>query len=240
MTYTIKVQSFEGPLEVLLRLIEERRLSVNEISLAEVTQGFFEHLRALEQEASKQKVTNDQLTAFLVISATLVLIKSKSLLPGFYLTKEEEEDVSDLTSRLEEYKKIKELSNMLSDNLSKRRSIYSRNPFIGIEKQFIPPKKFNLTELPIIMKRLLEAIPAKEILPEKKVKKVISLEKKISELETRIQKGMVNSFNDFVGGKKEKTEIIVSFLALLELIKLGIAAANQNAQFSNISIEKNG
>ena len=106
MSYTIKVASFEGPLELLLNLIEERKFSINTVALAEVTQGYFEYLTYLEKEVREDKTTYEQLSAFLVVASTLVLIKSKSLLPGFQLSGEEEEGIADLTARLEIYKQI--------------------------------------------------------------------------------------------------------------------------------------
>ena len=92
--YSIKTETFEGPLELLLNLVEGRKFFINEISLASVTDEYIAHAKSLN--------TNDlsELTSFLSITATLILIKSRSLLPGFVVTKEEEKDIEDLESRL--------------------------------------------------------------------------------------------------------------------------------------------
>lgn len=237
MTYKIKLDKFEGPLDLLLDLIEQKKLSINEITLSKVTQEYFNYLKTLEEKIIEKKVAYEELSAFLVIASTLILIKSKSLLPGFKLTKEEEEDVSNLKERLEEYKKIREFSKQIDNLLINKKRLFTKEPFMGLEGHFIPPPPIPLIELPKIIRELLQALPPKEILPEKKVKEVISIEKKISELENRIQKNVVKSFSEVVG-RKEKTEVIVSFLALLELIKLGIIAARQEKTFSNIDLKR--
>ena len=101
-SYTVKTDTFEGPLELLLSLVEGRKLFINEISLASVTDEYIKHAKSL----SKNDLS--ELTSFLSIAATLILIKSRSLLPGFVVTKEEEKDIKDLESRLALYSLIRE------------------------------------------------------------------------------------------------------------------------------------
>jgi len=238
MSYTIKVASFEGPLELLLNLIEERKFSINTVALAEVTQGYFEYLTYLEKEVREDKTTYEQLSAFLVVASTLVLIKSKSLLPGFQLSGEEEEGIADLTARLEIYKQIRDVAGHIEQRLYKRTPLFTREPFEGVHVQFLPPDVFSVDMLPQIMKNLLVSIPFKALIPKKQIKEVISIEKKIKELENRIREGLVKSFSEFVGHSTKRTDIIVSFLALLELIRLGIIVVEQRNHFSDIMLRK--
>ena len=101
LPYSVKTSAFEGPLELLLNLVESRKLFINEISLASVTDDFLAYARSLP----KNDLT--ELTSFLSIAATLILVKSRSLLPGFIVTKEEEKDITDLETRLALYAMIR-------------------------------------------------------------------------------------------------------------------------------------
>lgn len=237
MAYAVRTQTFEGPLEVLLDLITERKLAINTISLAEVTQGYFLYLEALKSSAGMTKEQYGELSEFLRVAATLILIKSKSLLPGFHLSPEEEKDVSDLEGRLKTYQRVRELAEILGERYAHPRPVYLREPFVGVEQSFIPPKTFDLASLPGIMESLLGAIPGREQLPEKKVREIVSLEDKIQELRVRIERGLARSFAEFVGSDTDHTNVIVSFLALLELVKVGVVSAHQDEKFGHIAMQ---
>ena len=104
MKYKFKLDQFEGPLNLLLDMIESRKLSISSVSLAKITDEYIKHIRKLE-EFPKEEVAE-----FLVVASTLMLIKSRSLLPGIELSEEEEKDIYDLEFRLNLLKKIRELS----------------------------------------------------------------------------------------------------------------------------------
>src|SRR5665647_1776763 len=106
--YKIKQGTFEGPLELLLSLIEDKKLFVNEISLAEVTNEYISYIKSLSDVSSDKHIAD--VSYFILIAATLILIKSKSLLPDLSLTEDEEEKISDLEARLRLYKIIKNAS----------------------------------------------------------------------------------------------------------------------------------
>lgn len=238
MTYTIASRAFEGPIDLLLQLVEERSLAISEISLSEVTEGYFTYLRALEAEAAEHRLTYHDIVGFLAIASTLILVKSRSLLPGFAISEEEEEDIHDLEARLKEYQRIKQLTEEIANIIAHPKPIATRNAYIGVAPSFAPPPQFALDTLPVILKKLLAVLPEKSTLPERTVARVMSLEDKIADLEARIKQGMVKSFTEFVGGDGEKTNVIVSFLALLELVKLGTISVNQDAMFGGISIDQ--
>ena len=108
--YQIKQDKFEGPVDVLLELIEGQKLSINEISLGKVTDEFIAYFKKLEEhETADQEV----LAEFLVIAAQLLLIKSRSLLPQFQVSPEEEGSVAELVDRLRQYQRLKELAQEL-------------------------------------------------------------------------------------------------------------------------------
>ncbi len=236
MPYAVRTRAYEGPLEVLLDLIADRKLTINTISLVEVTQGYFTYLEELKTSVADAKIQYAETAEFLRVAATLILIKSKSLLPGFYMTAEEEKDVSDLEERLKIYQHVRALSVILGERYAHPHPVYVRDAFIGVERTFIPPRTFDLAALPEVMQSLLGAIPVREQLPEKKVREIVSLEDKIRELKERIERGLVASFSDFVGTNKDQTNIIVSFLALLELVKVGVVIADQEQKFGHIAM----
>jgi segregation and condensation protein A len=233
MTYQIKLEKFEGPLAMLLELIEKRKLSINEVSLADVTDQYVEYLKTLEGFPLLE-VSN-----FVAIVSTLILIKSASLIPSFELSEEETGDIKDLERRLQIYSQIRNFAAVLGQSFAKN-IMFNREAFLGLSFGFLEPKGVTKQKLFSAMKQIIANLPVKEILPNALVKKTISLEKKIGDIIGRIQQQIELSFSDAIaGGKKEKVEIIISFLAVLELIKRGFIIVEQSAVFENIKIMKN-
>lgn len=232
--YAIKAGQFEGPLDLLLTLIEKRKMSINDVSLTEITDQYLDYLKHLED------FPMEEVALFIGISSTLMLIKSRSLMPTLELTESEEESIEDLEKRLVIYRYIRDLSLKMARSFGKR-PVFSREGFKGIDMGFIEPKGVNAQILQETLKSVIDNLPQKECLTEAQVKKIISLEEKILELTERIKNKLEISFEEFVNlDKKEKDEkkieIIVSFLAMLELVKQGVVSANQNNLFDNINI----
>ncbi|MDP2593990.1 MAG: segregation/condensation protein A, partial [bacterium] len=213
LDFNIKTDAYEGPLEVVLDLIEARKLLVNDLALASITDDFVRHVRA-------QDVFPVEETAFFIqIAATLLLIKSKSLLPDLALSEEESADVEDLRRRLEAYAKVREAAAELSRIYGKR-VMYpagERAP----EAFFAPSKDLTAEGLEGALARVLAAREVIEELPEHRVKPMITIEEMMDRLAKRVQSAMNLSFKEFAGSHEEKIEVIVSFLALLELVKQG-------------------
>jgi len=228
--YQIKIQQFEGPLDLLLSLIEEQKLSINDISLAEVSGQYLDYLKGFPQLPRAQTVS------FLVVAATLILIKSKSLLPSLALTGEEEESIEDLKKRLEFYKKMRRFSFHIN-SLYGKNTVYKREAFAGVKLGFIEPKGMKISALSAALKNLIKTFPAKEIIPEKIIEKVLKLEDKIDELRRRMEKTIKTSFREFTDFK-DKINLVISFLAMLELIKQGAVAVAQKEHFGDIEITR--
>lgn len=236
MAYHVRVKEFEGPLEFLLGLIESRKLSINEVSLASVTEEYFTHVNHLKESMTDSY--HREIASFLIIASTLVVIKSRSLLAGFIITPEEEADIKELEHRLHTYKLVKEVARMLEDRMKHRMPLFSRPAFVVALPSFLPPQTpLDLNGMLAVLKDVLATIPTKQDLPQQTVKKLVSIEEKIKELENRISTGIVKTFDDFVGNKTERFDVIISFLAMLELIKLGTIAVRQEEPFTNIHIE---
>ncbi len=226
--FSIKTDSYEGPFEVLLDLIEARKLLVNDLALASITEDYIEHVR------SQAAFPVEETANFIQIAATLLLIKSKSLIPDLVLTEEEHADVDDLKRRLEAYEKVREASRELA-------RIFGRTPLLPAGERspevfFSPSRDLSSEALAEALARVLAAREAVEELPEARVKPLVSIEEVMDQLAKRVQSAMTLSFKDFAGDKKEKVEVIVSFLALLELVKQGAVAAEQYGQHGDIRI----
>ncbi len=232
MPYQVKLEKFEGPLAMLLELIEKHKLSINDVSLAEVTDQYIEHLKKIEG------FPFEEVSAFVAIASTLLLIKSASLIPTLQLSEEETGDIKDLEHRLRFYNCIRNFALDLNKHFGKN-IMFSREAFVGFSFEFLEPKGITTEKLHGALKKIVAELPKTEILPEVLVKKTISLEKRIEEIISRIQQQMEISFSDsFRLGAKEKVEIIVSFLAILELIKRGFILVEQNQIFDNIKIRR--
>jgi segregation and condensation protein A len=231
MSFFIKTPSFEGPLDLLLDLIEKRKLFINDISLAKVTDDFISHIQQFEN------LPMGESAHFILVASTLLLIKSKSLLPELNLTEEEKGDMQDLETRLKIYKRIKE-SSIFVQKLFGADMIFTQSHARPVNHVFAPDAEFTLEKSLFLLKDLIGRLPKKEKLPQVVVDKVISLEDMIGTLTKRIQGALRMSFKTFAGEHKEnKVNFIVSFLAMLELVKQGIVHVTQESNFGDIQME---
>lgn len=226
--FHIQTESYQGPFEVVLDLIEARKLLVNELALASITEDFIAHVR--KQESFPVEETAN----FIQIAATLLLIKSKTLIPDLTLSEEEAGDVDDLKRRLETYQRIREAARELGRIFGKT-PMFSAGPRVP-EVSFAPARDLTTEDLEEALVRVLAAREEIEKLPEARVKPMISIEEMMDKLAKRVQTAMTLSFKEFAGSAKEKVEVIVSFLALLELVKQGAVAAEQFDQYGDIRI----
>jgi segregation and condensation protein A len=233
-SYKIKTSHFEGPLGLLLNLVEKRKLFINDVSLAQVTDDYLNYLNRLGQ-SHPEEISN-----FITVAATLILIKSKSLLPEFNLTPEEEGDIRALEERLRLYKIFTEVSNGVKKNFG-RHIIFPAEERRMETVVFLPDSQITRERMMNFAYDVLGRVPPKIILPEVEVRKVVSVEEMIGKLTERIKNSIQFSFKDFVGKVKtreEKVVVIVSFLAMLELVRNGILSAVQDANSEEIIIEK--
>ncbi len=238
--YRINQSSFEGPLDVLLSLIEDRKLFINEISLALVTNDYIEYIKSLKDRPDNEKISDT--SYFILIAATLILIKSKSLLPNINLTEEEDNKIIDLEKRLKIYQIIKNASIEINNNFGTE-IIFKGGARSYDEPIFSPDEKINKDNMLSLVSSVLHSVPKKEKSnPEINIKKVINIEEIINSLTDRIQNAVNLSFKDFIKGRKGeskeevKVNVIVSFLAMLELVREGIIEVMQNNTFSDIEI----
>jgi len=227
MPITVKTPVYEGPLEVLLELIEKRKLLINDISLSQVADDFIAYVN------SEPNLPVGETAEFVALAATLLLIKSRSLLPSLALSEEESSDVKELEYRLAVYQIIKDAARGLDK---------SDLPMLcegGVpepEPLFIPDASISAASLREAAQALMLGFPQMSVLPKVAVKKIISLEEMIERMAARIGSAIRMSFREFAH-KKEKQEVIVGFLALLELVKRGIIKVSQDDGRGDITLE---
>ena len=123
MTYRFKLEKFEGPLDLLLELIEKEELRITELSLAKVADQYLEYIK------NNENIHLENLSDFLSVASKLILIKSRALLPVLQFTDEEEGEIQDLARQLEEYKRFKEASQVLSRLEDESGKLYYRQAF---------------------------------------------------------------------------------------------------------------
>lgn len=224
----LTTDSYEGPFELVLDLIEKRKLSINELTLAQVTDDYIQHVR------SSAKFPMEDAAHFIGVAATLLLIKSKSLIPDLELSEEEESDVDELKRRLAAYERVREMMRELS-------RVFGRTVMVSAgerapEPEFAPSKDLTIARLTAALADALVALEKEEKLPEARVRPMVTIEEMMERLVDRVQKKLTMSFKEFASDAKERIEVIVSFLALLELMKQGAVDAAQHDTFADIRI----
>ncbi|MEK9180828.1 MAG: segregation/condensation protein A [Patescibacteria group bacterium] len=231
MPYQVRIEKFQGPLEVLLQLIEEQKLPISEISLAEVTQQFLEHIKSL------QDINPELLADFLTVASKLLVIKSKTLLPSLVEELEEEEEFSDLAYQLTQFKKFKLVAKYLESLETKKHYSFAREGWEEDFVSFYPDPTASIGVLYKAMQSLAHSLEEITRLPKQMVKEVISISQKIKDLQNLLGQKIEIKLSEALQ-KKSRTEIIVTFLALLELIKQRILTVDQEMLFSEIKIRK--
>ena len=229
--FKVKVGEFEGPLDLLLNLIEKRKLHITQVSLAQVADDYINHIQNNNGTEDLGNMAN-----FILVASTLMLIKSLALLPGLQLTENEKSDVEQLENRLKQLQRIRALSQNIKELFGQKIS-FERQELKRKIAIFAPTSEIEVNSLWQTIKEVVKKLPQPEKLPEKIIRQVISLDEVISDLASRVSRAMKMSFSDFVKDKTEKINVIVSFLGMLELVKQGAINIEQKGHFSDISME---
>src|SRR3989338_5238742 len=198
--FSIKTRSYEGPFEVLLDLIEARKLLVNEFALSDITEEFVQHVRA------QATFPVEETANFIQIAATLLLIKSRSLIPDLELSDEENADVEDLKRRLAAYEKVREAARELG-------RVFGQRPLFAAGERaplvtFTPSKDLSADALAKALARIIALREEVKKLPEARVKPMVTIEEMMERLAERVEQAMNLSFKEFSRSTKEKIEVI--------------------------------
>jgi segregation and condensation protein A len=237
INYHVKTEHFEGPLDLLLSLVEKRKLFISDFSLAHVADDYIAHIRRFET------FPMNDVANFLLVASTLVLIKSKAILPNLNLTKEEEGDIDDLKRRLQMYELFRNLAVHVKSNFG-RQLMFERSGRPEMQAVFAPDVRVSAGTMSEAIWSVVNALPKKIIAPKATIKKVVSLEEMMNRLSTRVTAALKTSFTQFsryqkgaVTSRELRVEIIVSFLAMLELVKQGVVHVTQHEDYGDIDIE---
>lgn len=229
-----KLEKFEGPLALLLELIEKQELDITEISLAAVADQYIEYIQQYKA------IKPEEMADFLVVAAKLLLIKSKALLP--FLAGEEEEEIQELAEQLKMYREFLQAAEKIEQILGRKKISFAREfnrrAILQSARLFSPPKNLTANELARVFKGIIKNIRPEEKLAEKNLEPIINIEEKILAIERLLLDKLKASFNHILAAAQNKTEIIVSFLALLELVKQKNVMAAQAEMFGEIEVSK--
>lgn len=229
--YQTNLEQFQGPLDLLLQLIEGQKLDISQVSLAEVTDQYLSYLDQL------QDIAAEDLADFLVIATKLLVIKSKLLLPQ--LADDEEDSAEQLEAQLRMYRDYQEASKLIEKMLGEEKFSFSRERVaILLQTTFSPPASVTADLLREIFSEVVKRVDYVVNLPQKVMEKVVSLTEMVSGIRERIKMMGKFSFHHLLSGAKTRGDVVVCFMALLELIKVGEIAVNQKGVFDEIEVEK--
>lgn len=235
--YAIKIDNFEGPLDLLCHLIDKNKMNIYDINLSEITDQYIEYLK--EQESLNLEIASE----FLVMASTLLYLKSKNLLPK---QEEEQEEITEeeLIRRIIEYKKFKEISKVFKENYLE----YSNRYFKVQEEIELPKRKiedvYEKEVIPQIYKELIERNKVKLNQNAKNIEKIAIVENytvasKVKEMFKVLVKQKSFVFNKLFSIKKHnKQEVVTAFSGLLELSRRSKVETTQEEIFGDITVEK--
>lgn len=244
MELTVKLQVFEGPLDLLLYLLEKNKVNIYDIPIVEITEQYMEYIREMKRQDL------EVLSEFLVMAATLVDIKSRMLLPSNLDSEEEEEDPrAELVQQLLEYKMYKCMAYELKDRQMDAGRVMYKKPTIPEEvRAYEPPVDIHELMSDITLSRLHEIFESIMKKQQDKIdplrskfgkieKEEVSLEDKMEDLKKYAAGHRHFSFRGLLTAQSSKVEVIVTFLAILELMKMGTIRISQEHIFDDIQID---
>lgn len=229
MQKSIHLEEFNGPLDLLLQLIENKELEITKVAIAEVAEQFLQYLDEVEERSP------EELADFLVVATQLLLLKSQALLP--YLQMDEEEDVGDLEAQLRMYKKYLDATKVIYALYMSGLTLFPKNAK-PMEVVFRPDPHVNAGRLKAFFEDVLGRLEPVVKLPNLAVATVMTLREKFCQIQEMLEKKIKLNFQDLLSGNGDRGEVVITFLALLELIKKQSICVVQDKPMADITIEK--
>ena len=232
--YKFKLNQFEGPLDLLLHLIKITKIDICDIFLSDITEQYLEYMKDIDM------VDMDKASEFIDMSATLLEIKSKHLLPKPVEDEDYEDPEERLIRQIEEYKLFKEQSEKLATIEDVNKLYKAPDNSVG-EFKYELPDKLSLDALISAFSNLMQKMTIQaEVIQEKKiVKDRFTVAQKISQIKDMLLVKKEFKFNELFESSYSKSEVINTFLALLELLKRQYIMVQQNGLFEEIDIIRN-
>jgi len=227
--YSVRDEQFEGPLDLLLSLIEKEKLDITQISLARITSTYLEKIGEISGDSA-------DIADFLLIAAKLLYLKSKELIPSLE-SEEEEEEIADLEERLREYQAYKQAAMHFDGMLSTLNRSYSKRSKQGTTTAFTPPKDIDSAGLFAIFNEVMNKVATEA--PEQaevRTKKEITIEERRGSILSHLKRAKKISFREILSKAHDKSDVIVTFLAILEMIKQKEIRVEQSGNFADFSV----
>lgn len=231
MVFAVSQEAFNGPLGLLLELIEEKKLPIAQVSLARVTDDY---LRYLETE----KVPVEELADFLFVASRLIYLKSRELMP-YLQSQDEDAGVDELEEQLRVYKEFVEAAKMIEERFGSR--FMHARPYVKLARsgpRFSPPPSLSGMQFEEVYKGVIKRLEPFFALHETSMERVKSVEERIEELTSVLHSRATISFKDVVRSARSKMEVVVSFLALLELLRRKSVKVTQHQAFGDIELQR--
>lgn len=224
----IHIPQYTGPYDMLLQLVQQKDVSISEISLSSVTEQFLTYIDSLEEKEPTE------VADFLTVAAKLLLLKSSLLLPTFQLVIEE--DGVSLTDRLKLYEQFIHASVLVESLWMDNAVLLTHHESFTPSVSFSWPDALSTDDMCATMKRIVHAAAPPKQLPKTQIDHTVSLKQTIERLRAVLKKGTSTSFWQHAD-KANKTSVIIHFLALLELAKLGTVIPSQAHHFTDITLD---
>ncbi len=229
MNQEIKLQKFEGPLDLLLQLIEQEEMNINDVALSKVTEEFLNYLDKLDEDRS------EALADFLVIATRLVYLKSRNLLPSLHA---EDDEGASLADQLKMYKQYVEASLKIAERWNAQQIAYGRVEPPVKSEGFVLPSGARVSDLYASINLLINRLKPINPLPRITMDRGVSVKQRLVEIHELLKKVKQTSFKEILSDAHNRTEVIVSFLAVLELVKQNFILVKQPKSFEDLVIIK--
>ena len=227
--FEIQSEQFTGPLELLLELVEKENLSISEVSLAHVTESYLDHIE-------KNEPPPDELADFLLVATKLLLIKSRTMLP---VLPDEAEDASTLALQLKMYKEFVELSKHLETQFNSVYELYPREKAEVVQMtELTIPEGLSIETMRDSFAQLLKRLEPFFKLQQVALERVVSVKERLQEIKDAILERARFTFRDILGSGRSRVDTVISFLALLELVKQRVVRVVQGNAFEDIEIKR--
>lgn len=225
----ITIDQFTGPFSLLLSLIDDEKLSISELSLSDVTEQYLVYLDTLEEKKA------DELSDFLVVASRLLLLKARLLLPQLL---PEEEEGPNLADQLRLYKMFVKASRTIQNYWISSKMSFTHVESIQKASGFVVPENVSTKALHESMLHLIKKMRPPKALPEIQIDRAVSMKDAIVHIRTIFKTLKKFTFDECLQNKENRTEVLVNFLAILELVKQRFLVLQQDATFGTIRIHK--
>lgn len=233
MAFAVEQESFSGPLKVLLGLLDQKELEIKDVALASIADDYLNYL-------DQNEVLTEEMADFLLIASRLIYLKSRELMPYLQID-EEDEQIASLEDQLRLYRMFIESAEKL-ESMFGSAAILHRRPFVKIKpvlkrSEFVAPENATVDNLKNSFEWILKKLAPFFALQQASIERIKSVEERLGELRGAISSRAKMSFQDVIKGAQSKPEVVVSFLALLELVRRQVVKVSQKSDH-DIIIER--